>query len=129
MGTEESTASDGRTADFLDVEETARSIAARLTRLDDEAGRYTAAATNLDGAAAATRELIGAVRDIGAGAAEALDVVASVGGPEIVNRLGALEAQHAEQSEALMKKVGVAVYLSGAAAALALVAAAVALIK
>lgn len=129
MGTEESTASDSRTADFLDVEETARNIAARLARLDEESGRYTSAATNLDGAAAATRELVGAVRDIGASAAKALGVVASVGGPEIVGRLGALEAQNAEQSEAIMKKVRVAAYLSGAAAGLALVAAGLALIK
>lgn len=129
MGTEETTASDSRTADFLDVEEVARSIAARLSRLDEEANRYSSAATNLDGAAAATHELVGAVRDIGERAAKVLDVVTSVGGPEIVSRLGTLEARHAEQSKGLMKKVMLAVYLAGAAAALALVAVIVALVK
>ena len=129
MGTEEATSSDGRTAEFLDVEATARNVAARLVKLDEESSRYTAAATNLDEAAAATRGLAASVREVGEHAAKALDVVASVGGPEIVDRLGQIEAQQVAQSEALMKKVALAVYLSGAAAALALVATVVALAK
>ncbi|TDB38516.1 MAG: hypothetical protein D9V44_05575 [Actinobacteria bacterium] len=129
MGTDETTASDSRTAEFLDVEATARNIAARLAKLDDESNRYTGAAKNLDEAAAATRELAASVREVGVHASKAIDVVASVGGPEIVARLGKLETQQVTQSEALMKKVGLAVYLSGAAAALALVATIVALAK
>jgi hypothetical protein len=129
MGTDEAAAGDSRTADFLDVEATARSVAARLTKLDEESSRYTAAATNLDQAAAATRELAASVREVGEHASRALDVVASAGGPEIIARLGNLETQQVTQTEALMKKVGLAVYLSGAAAALALVATIVALAK
>ncbi|MRS13248.1 MAG: hypothetical protein EG823_09335 [Actinobacteria bacterium] len=129
MGTDEATASDSRTAEFLDVEATARSVAARLTKLDEESNRYTAAATNLDEAAAATRELAASVREVGEYASKALDVVASAGGPEIVAKLGNLENQQVTQSDALMKKVGLAVYLSGAAAVLALVATIVALAR
>lgn len=127
MGTDEVTVSDGRTAEFLDVEATARNIAARLVRLDEESSRYTAAAANLDDAAAATRELVASVREVGEHASKALDVVASVGGPAIVELLGRIEEQQIAQSEALMRKVGLTVYLSGAAAALALVATIVAL--
>ena len=129
MGNDGATASDRRTAEFLDVEATARSVAARLVKLDEESSRYSAAATNLDEAATATRELAASVREVGERASRALDVVASVGGPEIVARLGKFEAQQVAQSEALMKKIGLAVFLSGAAAALALVATIVALAR
>lgn len=120
---------DDRTSGFLDVEEVARDLAARLARLDDEATRYAGAATNLDAAAEATRSLVEAVRVVGSSAASALDVVASVGGPEIVNRLSSLESQEAERSAVLLRKVALAIYLAGAAAVLALVATVVALIK
>lgn len=129
MGTEEATAVDSRTAEFLDVEATARKVAARLVKLDEESSRYTAAATKLDDAAAATRELAASVREVGEHASKALDVVASVGGPAIVERLDQIGAQQVAQSEALMKKVAMAVYLSAAAAALTLVAMIIVLAK
>jgi hypothetical protein len=125
----ETQATDDRTNGFLDVEEVARGLAARLSRLDEEANRYAAAAANLDAAAQATRDLTTAIREVGEGAAEALDVVASVGGPEIIDRLAALDARTAEDSALLLKRVWLAVSVAGAAAVLAAAATLVALLK
>lgn len=136
MSDTEGTAVDERTGDFLDVEATARSLADRLARLDEEALRYASAASELNDAAQATRELTDAVRELGDGAARAIDVVASVGGPEIVERLnGVSEAlRSAEERTAamhteLLGRMKSAVTLAGIAAALAGVATVVALIR
>ena len=78
MAADKNSAIDDRTSDFLDVEQTARTLVSRLSRLDDEAKRYSEAATHLDQSAQATRELVAAIRGVGEEAAKALDVV-SVG--------------------------------------------------
>ena len=120
---------DGRTSRFLDVEETARTLVARLQRLDEEASRYEGAARSLDATASATSELVDVVREVAANAAKAIEVVASVGGPEILTRLSLLESLRTEQSAALMKKVGLATSLAGLAALLAFAALVVQLLK
>lgn len=129
MANDEPTHTDGRTSAFLDVEDMARGLTARLSRLDEEAARYTGAAANLTEAAQATRELIGAVRTVGEDATKAIQVVASVGGPEIVQRLASIESRMENQSSVLLGKMQLAVYLAGAAAVLALAAAVVAYLK
>lgn len=95
---------DDKTAGFLAVEKVARNLANSLARLDDEANRYSSAAIKLDEAAQATQELAIAVRDVGNHAAEALLTISSVGGPEILARLSALEAQNFDLSNAIMAK-------------------------
>jgi hypothetical protein len=136
MSDAEGAAVDKRTEDFLDVEATARSLADRLARLDAEALRYSSAATNLDQAAQATRELTTAVREIGDSVTRAIDVVASVGGPEIVARLDGVseaiqtaEDQTAARHSELLGKMQLAVTLAGVAAALAGIATVVAFIR
>ena len=120
---------DDRTKGFLDVEEMARRLASRLSRLDEEANRYAGAAKGLNEAAQATRDLVKVVHEVGDSAAKAIEVIASVGGPEIVKRLSALESQESKRSAALLKKVNLAVILAGATAVLALAAIVVALMK
>jgi hypothetical protein len=113
---------DGETREFLNIEEVANSLASRLKRLDDEAKCYESAAGKLDTAAGATRDLTKVLKEIGEEVTKAIEVVASVGGPEIVKRLKSLDAQEKERSEVLLKKVGLAVNLAGLAVVLALAA-------
>jgi hypothetical protein len=147
MPAEETSARDRRTEEFLDVEQTARDLAVKLKRLEEETNRYSAAATNLDSSAAATKELVAAVREIGENSASALKVVASVGGPEIVSKLEELDGKlsrhtdavsrrlqeiedtQAEQTEQILKKVGLAVAFAGIAVVLGLASVGVALLK
>ena len=128
MAADKNSAIDDRTSDFLDVEQTARTLVSRLSRLDDEAKRYSEAATHLDQSAQATRELVAAIRGVGEEAAKALDVVSSVGGPKILERLSVVESQIANQSELLSKKVGLTAILAGTAALFALVASVIAIL-
>jgi hypothetical protein len=93
MPDEETFSRDRRTEEFLDVEQAAREIAMRLKRLDEEANRYSAAASNLDNSAAAAKELVSAVREIGVSAEKALEAIASVGGPEIIAKLERIEKE------------------------------------
>jgi hypothetical protein len=122
MPEHEITASDERTREFLDVEETARRLAERLSRLDEEANRYAAAGKKLAEAAQATEDLTEVVRSLGGEVARAVEVVASVGGPGIVKHLSALEARESEHSASLLKKVSLAVYLAAGAMLFALAA-------
>jgi CHASE3 domain sensor protein len=119
---------DDRTSAFLDVEQVAHTLVARLNSLEQEANHYSTAAAHLDEAAQATRELTAALRKVGDGAAEALSVVASVGGPEIVRRLSSLETNGSKRSAHLLTRVNLAVVMAGTAALLALVAVIVAFV-
>lgn len=114
---------DERTDEFLNVEEMARSLTSRLSRLDEEANRYSSASEHLSESAQAIRDLTEVVRELGQNTAEALALVASVGGPAIVERLSSIEPTMERQSEALRKGVRLAVVMSGTAAVLALAAA------
>jgi hypothetical protein len=109
-----------RTKDFLDVEDMANNLMSRLSRLDEEVNRYAGAATSLGESAKATLELIKAVRIIGENTSKALEVIASVGGPKIVQRLAAVESKIGDQKVALVKKVNLAIGLAGAAATISL---------
>ncbi len=80
---------DGKTQRYLDAEDAARRLATSLTQLDEETARYDAAATNLTEAADATKALTSAVAEVGSAALESVQVVASVGGPEIVAQVEA----------------------------------------
>lgn len=105
MASDELTPTDARTGKFLEVEEMARSLAARLARLDEEADRYSKSATHLSETAQATRELVAVVRAVGDDAAKALSIVASVGGPEIIKRLAAMEAKNSTQTQLVLKRL------------------------
>ena len=107
----------------------AHNLARSLARLDEEANRYAGAAKNLSEAAKATQDLVKEVQVVGDNAAKAINTVASVGGPEIVQRLAALETKEVERTSKLMDKIGLATILAGAAALLALSALIVGLLK
>lgn len=129
MANQDTTTTKDQTSEFLNAEDMARKLVSSLSRLDTEAQRYASASTHLETAAQATGELSAAVRAIGEDATRALDIVASVGGPEIVKRLSTIEQTTAEQSNAMLRKVSLAIVLSGAGAVLALIAVIVAFIK
>ncbi len=86
-----------RTTGFLEIEEIALELTQRLSRLDSESERYSAAANNLDEAADATRTFAAAIREIAERSHAALKVVESVGGPEILRRLQQIEGKQAQQ--------------------------------
>lgn len=120
---------DARTINFLDVEDMAQNLMSRLSRLDEEANRYAGAATCLDESAKATLELVKSVRIVGENTSKALEVIASVGGPKIVQRLASVESKIADQKEVLLKKVNLAIGLAGAAAAISLAVVVLLLLK
>ena len=111
---------DDKTKDFLDVEDMANNLMSRLSRLDEEVNRYAGAATCLDESAQATLELVKAVRIVGENTSKALEVIASVGGPKIIQRLAAVDSKIADQKAVLVKKVNIAIGLAGAAATISL---------
>ena len=76
---------------FLSIEAAAQQLAASLARLDQESDRHAKSAEKLDGATASTNELVAVVRDVGNQARQALEVVASAGGPSILKRIGETE--------------------------------------
>ena len=125
----EPTVTSDRTEAFLDIEAQAQTLVSRLSRLDKEANRYSNAASNLEKAAQATNDLVKVFKAVARGSINALDVVASAGGPEILAQLSTLSAHQEELSSALNKKVTLAVLLSGVSVTLALVALVVALIQ
>lgn len=147
MTDNETAAPDDRTNDFLNVEEVARGLVSRLSRLDEEANRYAGAGRVLNEAAQATRDLVDVVRFLGDDVAKAIDVISSVGGPEIITQLSLVQTQITDQSETLLKRlssveskitdqhdmllkrIGLVVNLAGAAAVLALTGTVVALMK
>lgn len=80
---------DGKTQRFLDAEEAAQRLLVGLQRLDEQSKKYSAAAIELSGAADATKELTAAVTEVATAAKDALEVVASVGGPEVLRQVEA----------------------------------------
>lgn len=128
MADDKNVAIDESTSRFLDAEQAAHTLVSSLSRLEDEANRYSSAATNLDEAAQSTRELVVAIRGVGEEAAKALEVVSSVGGPKILEQLSVLESQIAIQSEVLRKKAGLAAVFAGMAALFALVGVVIAIL-
>lgn len=94
-------AEDGKTQRFLDAEEAALKLVAGLERLDEQSHNYAAAAVQLSSAAEATRVLISAVEEVGSAARRALEVVASVGGPEVLSEVRATK----DDLKAAQKKV------------------------
>jgi len=96
---------DDKTAGFLAVEKIARNLASSLARLDEEANRYSGAATKLNEVAEATRELARAMNDVGEHATETLRVISSIGGPEIIERITALQTMLTANSETHLAKL------------------------
>ena len=136
MDEQMATFTDERTSEFLNAEEMAKRLTSSLARLEQEANHYASSKTCLEDVAKATQNLVVAVRVVGDDAAKALDIVASVGGPKIVellstivDRTSNIESQIASQSSALQKRIVAAVYLAGAAAAFAIGASVLPLIK
>lgn len=92
---------DGKTQRYLDAEEAALKLVSGLERLDEQSHNYAAAAVELSSAAEATRELVSAVQEVGSAARSALEVVASVGGPEVLSEVRAAK----DELRAAQKKV------------------------
>jgi len=113
---------DEQTQGFLDAEEMARKLADKLSKLDEATSRHESAANSLSENAEATRDLVVSVRDLGVKAAEALEVVASVGGPGVIEHIRSLESDLGSRLDLLKGRVHLAIGLAGIAAALALAA-------
>lgn len=137
---------DGMTQRYLDAEAAAQRLVAGLERLDEQSRNYSAAAVELSSAAEATRELISTVEEVGNAARSALEVVASVGGPEVLREVGATKASLevaqekvdavasgvtancvgikgvAERIEAIGRRLEIVLYVAGVSAVLGLVA-------
>ena len=122
-------ATDERTREFLSVEEMARELAIKLSKLDEAASEHALAASDLSESAKATRKLVDVVRDLGQKAVEALDIVASVGGPSIIEQLKALESSSKSRFDQLRGRIHWAIGIAGTAAVLALASAIVAVLK
>ncbi len=116
MASDEVAPTDTRTGKFLEVEEMARSLASRLARLDEEADRFDKSAALLSETAQATRELVAVVRAVADDSAKALSIVASVGGPELVKRLAAMDAKHSTQAQAALKRLTLVAILASVGA-------------
>jgi hypothetical protein len=118
-----------RTREFLSAEEMAQELVVKLSSLDEAAAKYSSSADILSQSAEATHNLIDVVRELGHKAAEALEVVASVGGPTIIERLESLEASSGNSSNQVRKLIYWVIGLAGAAVFLASVSVVVAVLK
>lgn len=94
--------------EFLDAEETAHRLVEALSSLETDVKGYRSAAAEIGGVAEATVRLATGLEDVGSRAAEALDVLVKVGGPEILAQLAKLaevQQEHAQRIQELQELI------------------------
>ncbi len=98
--------------EFLDAEAAARELADALASLKVDVKGYRSAAAEMGSVAEATVRLASGLEDVGSRAAEALDLLVKIGGPEIMAQLAKLaevqeeHTKHVQELQGLVRHNG-----------------------
>jgi len=93
--------SSSATSGFLAAEKAAEYLVDSLRRLDDESGRYSAAAGTLGQLGDDVRELAGRTAELAGRTTEAVEALRGVGAAQVLERLGDLGQRLTEQAQAV----------------------------
>ncbi|HCC32504.1 MAG TPA: hypothetical protein DEQ28_01175 [Clostridiales bacterium] len=85
---------------FLEAERVARELVDSLRKLKQEAGSYASAGRALDEVRGRLEGLIDSTRELASRTHDAVSVLGTIGGPEIVERLQVLEERSGERAGA-----------------------------
>jgi len=107
---------------YLDAERLANELTDSLSRLDEEVNKYTSAGKNLDDAAESLKILAEEVKFVGEKSSIALDVLKSIGTPNIISNIESVKQQNGEYTQNILSKVRIVTILSALATAFSLAA-------
>ena len=93
------------TQKFLEAEESATKVLQALEALRDEADRHLTSAQQLDEARTGLTELIGVVQEAAQGTFDTIQMLKSIGGPEILAQIDSLAQEIAQTTTAHAKQI------------------------
>ena len=100
---------------FLQAEETAEKLVHTLQALQSEATSYRTATKELDTVREQLLSLIEATKQVAANSLESIQILKSIGGPQIFNKLEEIEINTLQQLESItkhLKKLNIVVLLT-----------------